>query len=74
MGFEPAVRVGTPRRVEVVLGHCPFQDVAAQEPCTVCELHLGLAEGVAGGLGGVSVDGMKIRDPYRAGCRLLLLR
>ena len=58
----------------MVLRHCPFQDVAAEDPATICQLHLGLAEGIATALGGVTVAGMEIRDPFRAGCRMALQR
>ena len=57
-----------------MLHHCPFQEVAAQDPQTVCQLHLGLAEGIAAALGSVTVVGMEIHDPYRAGYRLELHR
>ncbi len=61
------------REVELVLERCPFADVAAVDPQTVCDLHLGLAEGLAGALGGgVEVRGLFPRDPHRAGCRLRL--
>jgi predicted ArsR family transcriptional regulator len=74
LGFDPAVHWRPVRQVDVVLRHCPFEDVAAQDPETICQLHLGLAEGIATALGGVTVAGMDIRDPYRAGCRLMLQR
>jgi predicted ArsR family transcriptional regulator len=74
LGFDPAPAAGSGRRVDVELRHCPYQDVAAQAPETICQLHLGLAEGVADELGGVAVLGMDVRDPYVAGCRLQLER
>jgi predicted ArsR family transcriptional regulator len=74
LGFEPTVHTRSSADVEVVLGHCPFQEVAAHDPATVCQLHLGLAEGIATSVGGISISGIKIRDPYRAGCRLMLHR
>jgi predicted ArsR family transcriptional regulator len=68
-GFRPT-RVERGRKVDFVLGRCPFADVAGPSPDTVCQLHLGLAEGLAEGLGGLSVEGLVAKDPHRAGCRL----
>lgn len=59
-------------RVELVLERCPFASAAAVAPGVVCELHRGIAEGMAEVLGGVSVEGLVARPPERAGCRLLL--
>lgn len=47
-----------------VLGRCPYANVAARNSETVCQLHLGLAEGVVDLLG---------EDPARAGCRLSVM-
>ncbi|MGH9047253.1 MAG: helix-turn-helix transcriptional regulator [Acidimicrobiales bacterium] len=68
-GFRPT-RVERGRKVEFVLGRCPFADVAESDPDTVCQLHLGLAEGLAEGLGGLDVERLVAKDPHRAGCRL----
>jgi predicted ArsR family transcriptional regulator len=74
LGFEPRRRVQADD-VELVLEHCPFQDVAAEDPQTVCSLHLGIAEGIAEQCGGdVEVLGMVVNDPYRAGCQLQMRR
>jgi predicted ArsR family transcriptional regulator len=73
LGFDP-VRRGRPGRPELVLRHCPFADVAADDPDSVCSLHLGVAEGIAGSRGDVEVLGMVVRDPHRAGCRLQMRR
>jgi predicted ArsR family transcriptional regulator len=72
MGFEPSLEVVAEGRSDVVLHHCPFRDVAADDPETVCSLHLGIAEGVASEVGGARVDGITVHDPFRAGCRLHL--
>jgi len=72
-GFRPK-RAERGRKVELVLGRCPFADVAGSDPDTVCQLHLGLAEGLAEGIGGLEVEGLVAKDPYRAGCRLTLRR
>jgi predicted ArsR family transcriptional regulator len=74
LGFEPRRATRSRGQVDLVLGHCPFRDVAAADPDTICALHLGIAEGVAESLGGVEVLGMVVKDPYRAGCRLQLRR
>ena len=72
-GFRPT-RVERGRTVAFVLGRCPFADVAGSDPDTVCQLHLGLAEGLAEGLGGLRVEGLVAKDPRRAGCRLTVRR
>ena len=72
-GFRPS-RAGREPAVELVLGRCPFAEVAAADPETVCQLHLGLAEGLAEGLGRLAVDGLAIKKPRRAGCRLIMHR
>lgn len=72
-GFRPT-RVERGRRVEFVLGRCPFADVAGSDPDTVCQLHLGLAEGLAEGLGGLEIERLVPKDPHRAGCRLTVRR
>lgn len=72
-GFRPS-RVENHRRVEFVLGRCPFADVAATDPATVCQLHLGLAEGLTEGLGHLTVERLTAKNPNRAGCRLTVRR
>jgi predicted ArsR family transcriptional regulator len=72
-GFRPT-RSERGRQVAFVLGRCPFEEVAADDPDTVCQLHLGLAEGLAESLGGVTVDRLTAREPHRAGCRLVFER
>lgn len=71
-GFEPR-RVPKRSGTELVLERCPFQVVARAAPDIVCELHRGLAEGLAEASGGaVEVEDLVARDPRRAGCRLKL--
>ncbi len=71
-GFEPR-RVERRGSVDLVLEHCPFQASATAAPDIVCQLHLGLAEGIAEAAGGtVEVAALVARDPRRAGCRLKL--
>ena len=72
-GFRPT-RQERGRKIEFVLGRCPFADVAGTDPGTVCQLHLGLVEGLAEGLGGLDVEGLVAKDPHRAGCRLTVDR
>ena len=73
-GFAPEVAQTSSERVEVVLRACPFADAAAEDPATICQLHLGLAEGAAQAIGGLTVDGLRINEPHRAGCQLQLHR
>jgi len=72
-GFRPA-RAERGRRVEFTLGRCPFAEVAAADPGTICRLHLGLAEGLTEGLGQLQVERLVPKDPHQAGCRLTLRR
>ena len=72
-GFRPTMR-DRGHTLEVVLGRCPFAQVAAADPVTVCQLHLGLAEGLTEGLGGLSVERLVTKDPHEAGCRLVVRR
>ncbi len=70
-GFHPR-RESNRTRVDFVLERCPFVDVAAVNPATVCQLHLGLVEGLATGLGGWEVEDLVAHSPREAGCRLAL--
>jgi hypothetical protein len=74
-GFRPT-RVERGRRVDFVLGRCPFTEVevAVADPGTVCQLHLGMAEGLTEGLGGLAVERLVPKDPRRSGCRLTVRR
>lgn len=68
-GFEPTLR----RRgdqVDIVLGTCPFSSTAQIDPDTVCNLHLGMAYGVAELVDGLVIDELVRHDPRRANCRL----
>ena len=68
-GFEPTVR-RRGEQVEVVLGACPFASTAQIDPDTVCNLHLGMAYGVAQLVDGLVIDELLPRDPRLANCRL----
>ena len=70
LGFEPRVEeVGG--AADVVLDRCPFAEAAAAAPEVVCELHLGIAEGIADrAADSAAVTGLLVRPPRRAGCRI----
>ena len=69
-GFEPR-RVGKGDSAEIIHGRCPYEAVAATDPDVVCQLHLGLAEGIAEAAGAqVEVTRLVAYDPALAGCRL----
>ena len=72
-GFRP-VRAERGRRIDFVIERCPFADVASEDPETICQLHLGLAEGLTEGLQGLSVERLVVKNPHRGGCRLVVLR
>jgi hypothetical protein len=73
-GFEPR-RAERRSSVDLVLCRCPYEATATAAPDIVCQLHLGLAEGMAQASGdSVSVTGLVARDPRRAGCRLTMAR
>lgn len=70
-GFAPVVRNARGSAVDVVLRNCPFKSAVLADPDTVCDLHLGMAEGVAElAGGGLVVDELEAHDPRRANCRL----
>jgi predicted ArsR family transcriptional regulator len=72
LGFAPR-REDHRDGVDVVLEHCPFADTAALAPDIVCELHHGLAAGIAAAApGGVAVTDLVVRPAHRAGCRIRL--
>ena len=68
-GFAPRVTQHA-GHTEMELTNCPFLDAAEVDPGTVCELHRGLAEGLAEAISGVSVTGLVPHSPQRAGCQL----
>lgn len=69
LGFDPYV-LDNPDSLEIVLRACPFADLASEQPETVCELHVGLAEGIAERAGGLVVSGITLADPRQGGCRI----
>jgi predicted ArsR family transcriptional regulator len=68
-GFEPEVR-RRGGRIDMVLGSCPFESAVLADPNVVCDLHLGLAEGLVDGADELVLDELIAKDPRRAGCRL----
>ncbi len=68
-GFEPDTRLRGDR-FDVTLRTCPFASAVLADPDTVCQLHLGLAQGVAEAVGDLEVDELVPKDPRRANCRL----
>jgi len=69
-GFRPTAK----RRgdmVEFALHRCPFAGVASSSPEVVCELHRGLAEGMAQGLGDLEISEFTARRPPRQPCRVV---
>lgn len=72
MGFEPSLDTVDDSHVDIVLSHCPFGDVAAEDPETICSLHAGIAGGIAEATEELSLVGMTVVDPLSAGCKLHL--
>jgi predicted ArsR family transcriptional regulator len=73
-GFEPR-RVEHRSSVDLILERCPFEMAAGPAPEIVCQLHLGLAEGISEATdGAIAVTDLVARDPRRAGCRLKIER
>jgi predicted ArsR family transcriptional regulator len=68
-GFDPKVEAEG-GQVSITLQSCPFATAALADPGTVCQLHLGLARGVADNVDGLVVDELLPRDPREANCRL----
>lgn len=68
-GFEPSLHQQG-EVFEVAIHACPFASVATVDPATVCDLHLGMAEGIAEATGGLTIDDLSARDPRRVPCRL----
>jgi predicted ArsR family transcriptional regulator len=71
-GFRPRTRTRTRQGlVEFALHRCPFAAVVQSSPEVVCDLHRGLAEGLAEGLGDVEVCQFIARRPPRSACRIV---
>ncbi|MDY7101055.1 MAG: helix-turn-helix domain-containing protein [Actinomycetota bacterium] len=72
-GFDPDVEPH-PDHSDIVLRSCPFESTAVADPATVCQLHLGIAEGLVGDDDAVVVEGLVVNDARHANCRLTLAR
>jgi predicted ArsR family transcriptional regulator len=68
-GFEPTARRHGDH-LDITLESCPFVSAVLTDPDTICELHLGLAQGIAEAVGGIEIDELIPKDPRRAHCRL----
>lgn len=55
---------------DFILEQCPYAEVAAMNPKTVCQLHLGLLEGLATELDKRAIVNLVTRDPRIGGCRV----
>ena len=66
-GFRPR---SIPREggYDLVLDTCPYLAVATLDSRTVCQLHLGLVEGLAAQTDQSATVGLVVRDPHQAGC------
>mgnify|MGYP000141381113 CR=1 FL=1 len=58
-------------RVTVVLGHCPFA-ASVTDDRVVCDLHRGIAEGVAAASRTATVTAFETAPPHEGGCRLFI--
>lgn len=71
-GFSPRIERGGDK-ASIVLTHCPYQEAVLQGGDVVCDLHRGLAKGMAEKLGcQIRVVGLRVRDPRSGSCRLEL--
>ncbi|HET9442795.1 MAG TPA: helix-turn-helix domain-containing protein [Acidimicrobiales bacterium] len=70
-GFDPVVEHPGDGTTELVLRSCPFAESAAVDR-TVCDLHLGLAEGLAAAVGTDRVTELRLAPPDRGRCSLVL--
>jgi len=68
-GFDP-MRAGSGVEIDIVLRTCPFETAAVADPDTVCDLHLGIARGIAASVPGLVIDDLVRRDPRQADCIL----
>jgi len=60
IGFQPEFSTTVGGKVEVLLHHCPFQEVAEKHTNVVCALHLGLMQGALLELGApIEADSVK---------------
>ena len=73
IGFRPELRADGDV-IDIVLAECPFADVASVSPHVVCDLHRGIAEGIAAAADpSVGVE-LRPAPPHTAGCHLTARR
>lgn len=70
-GFQPR-RSATPDGYSFVLSRCPFSDVAAGDPDAICQLHLGMVEGLVEEMDADAGVELVAKDPGDAGCQVTL--
>lgn len=68
-GFAPVLHPSG-KALEIRLDECPFASAAATDPNTVCDLHLGMAKGLAEAVGGIEIEELRPGDPRTAHCIL----
>jgi predicted ArsR family transcriptional regulator len=68
-GFAPSLRTSGDR-VDLTLEVCPFVSAVLTDADTVCQIHLGIAQGLADAVGGIEVRELVPKDPRRAHCHL----
>jgi predicted ArsR family transcriptional regulator len=66
-GFQPTVE-SAEAGTDLVLGRCPFA-ASVDADRLVCELHRGVAEGIAAARGGATVADLHVAAPETGGCR-----
>ena len=71
-GFKPETESVGPQR-RIVLKSCPFREVAAMDPKTICQIHLGLLEGLGKTLDPRIKIGLTPEDPYTANCLVSII-
>jgi predicted ArsR family transcriptional regulator len=70
-GFHTKI-VKRGKQVELVIDSCPFSDIVDAAPRVMCDLHLGMAEGIAATTGNIRVVDLKNRRTHNDSCRLVL--
>jgi predicted ArsR family transcriptional regulator len=69
-GFQPTTETHGDD-TQLVLGRCPFAASVTADRL-VCDLHLGIAEGIAASVRTVNVTGLDVAPPREGGCRFHL--
>lgn len=66
-GFDPEYRHGESER-HFILNTCPFEEVASVDPKTICQIHLGILEGMVSKIDSTAKVSLKPSDPHKAQC------